>query len=160
MTVYKNINAGTAYAENAWLKIIEKLAEEVENSPEKRVILETSLVPLGTGINDDTGDIFALIRGPEQGLGRIFTNSIDENSTRLVVKLLQNCHFVNIQVQNRRSNLKERIDLLIGQNTPWEVAKNAIENYIKTMAGFEEDGIKTFGFISANGITNFDLVRT
>ena len=159
MTVYSNINAGTAYAENAWLKIIEKLAEEVENSPEKRVILETSLVPLGTGINNDTGDIFALVRGQEQGLGRIFTSSIDENSTRLVVKLLQNCHFVNVQVRNRRSNLKERIDLLISQNTPWEVAKTAIENYIKIMAGFEEDGIKTFGFVSSNGITNFDLVR-
>ena len=160
MNLYQDINAGTAYAEKAWLKLIEKLAEEIESSPGKRTILETSIVPLGTGLNDITGDIFALVRGQEQGLGRIFAKTIDESTTRLVVKLLQNCHFVNVQIKNRRSNLAERMDLLIGHNTPWENVKNAVENYVKTMAGFEEVGMKTFGFISANGITNFDLVRT
>ena len=92
MKLHRNLNEGTVYAENAWLKFLEEMTKLVEIAPEKREILETNLVPLGTGSTEHTGDIFALIRGPEQGLGRIFNNSIDEQTTRLIVKMVQNCH--------------------------------------------------------------------
>ena len=106
-----------------------------------------------------TGNVFALIRGPEQGLGRIFNNLIDENTTRLIVKLVQNCHFVKTKFKNRATGLSEKLDILVGYDTPWDYVTNVVESYMKTLAGFSEEGIKTFGFIQGDKIKNFDLVR-
>ena len=160
MRLFKNLNAGTIYAEAAWITFLENMMHEVEKSPGKTKITETNLVPLGHGSENQYGDIFALIQGPEQGLGRIFTNNIDETTTKLIIKLVQNCHFLNIKVKNRATNLQLRINLLVGHNTPWEAVKSAIECYIKKSPGFTEEGFKTFGFIQNNQIQNFDLVRT
>ena len=121
--------------------------------------METNLVPLGQGNEQYTGDIFALIRGPEQGLGRIFHNKLDENTTRLIVKLVQNCQFIKIKFKNRATGLSEKLDLLVGYDTPWNFVVNALEAYMKQLAGFTEEGIKTIGFIRGNKIINFDLVR-
>ena len=160
MRLHRNLNEGTVFAEKSWVDFIQKLTNEVENSTGKIEITETNLVPLGQGCEENTGDIFALIRGPEQGLGRIFNNNIDESTTRLIVKLIQNCHFVKVQINNRAKNLIERLDLLVGQDTPWDEVKKVVGNYMKKLNGFEENGIKTFGFIQGNKIVNFDLVRT
>ena len=91
MKLNRNLNEGTVYAEKAWLDFLEEMTKIVENSPGKLEILETNLVPLGQSDENKTNDIFALVRGPEQGLGRIFNHKIDENTTRLIVKLVQNC---------------------------------------------------------------------
>ena len=159
MRLFKNLNEGTVYTEKAWVDFIEKMSTEVENSPGKREIMETNLVPLGQGSAENTGDIFALIRGPEQGLGKIFNEKIDENTTRLIVKIVQNCHFIKIHMRNRASNLTEKLDLLVGHDTPWDEVKNAIEKYMHQLEGFGEEGVKTFGFFQDSNIVDFDLVR-
>ena len=159
MKLNRNLNEGTVYAEHAWLKFIEEMTKLVENSPGKIEIMETNLVPLGQPDEIISGDIFALIRGPVQGLGRIFNNSIDENTTRLIIKLVQNCHFIKLKAKNRATGKSEKLDLLVGADTPWEYVKTSVESYIKTLPGFTEEGIKTFGFIKGQKIINFDLVR-
>ena len=147
MKLYRDLNEGTVYAESAWLNLIDKMTESVELSNCKREIMETNLVPLGLGSENITGDIFALIRGPEQGLGRIFNNDIDKNTTSLIIKLVQNCHFLKLKIRNQATKQYEKLDLLVGYDTPWAFVVNAIESYMKTLAGFSESGIKTFGFI-------------
>ena len=159
MRLHRNLNEGTVYAEKAWIDFIEKITTEVENSPGKREIMETNLVPMGKDCEENTGDIFALIRGPVQGLGRIFNNNIDESTTRLIVNMVQNCHFLKLQIRNKVTNQDEKLDLLVGHNTPWEEVKNVIENYTKKLPGFGDDGIKTYGYITDEKIKNFDLVR-
>jgi hypothetical protein len=159
MKLHRNLNEGTIYAESAWLNLIDELTNSVELSIAKNEIMETNLVPLGLGNENITGDVFALIRGPEQGLGRIFNNNIDQNTTSLIIKIIQNCHFVKIKMKNQANKQCEKLDLLISYDTPWGFVVNAIESYMKTLAGFSESGIKTFGFIKGKKITNFDLVR-
>ena len=160
MRLYKNLNAGTIYAEAAWINFLENMMRKVEISPGKRAITETNLVPLGQGSENHHGDILAIIRGPEQGLGRIFTNNIDESTTKLIIKLVQNCHFLNIKIKNQANNLQFRMNLLVGHDTPWESVKIVVENYMQKTPGFTDEGIKTFGFANKNKIQNFDLVRT
>jgi hypothetical protein len=159
MKLHRELNEGTIYAESAWLNLIDEMTKSVETSNLKKGIMETNLVPLGLGSEDITGDIFALIRGPEQGLGRIFNDNIDKNTTSLIIKLVQNCHFMKIKMRNQATKQHENLDLLIGYDTPWDFVINAIESYMKTLAGFTESSIKTFGFIKGKKIVNFDLVR-
>jgi hypothetical protein len=159
MKLHRDLNEGTIYAESAWLKLIDEMTKLVEISISKKEIMETNLVPLGLGSENITGDIFALIRGPEQGLGRIFNNNIDKSTTSLIIKLVQNCHFLKLKIKNQATKQCEKLDILVGYDTPWAFVVNAVESYMKTLAGFSENGIKTFGFIKGKNIVNFDLVR-
>ena len=110
MKLHRELNEGTIYAESAWLNLIDEMTKSVETSNFKKEILETNLVPLGLGSEDITGDIFALIRGPEQGLGRIFNDNIDKNTTSLIIKLVQNCHFMKIKMRNQATKQNENLE--------------------------------------------------
>ena len=121
MKLHRNLNEGTIYAESAWLNLIDELTKSVESSTSKNEIMETNLVPLGLGSEIITGDVFALIRGPEQGLGRIFNNNIDENTTSLIIKMVQNCHFMKIKIKNQATKQFEK--LVIFEQKPLDEAE-------------------------------------